>query len=109
MKLKVFLLNLLLLFISSCYLIKNEYYDNKDITKEISLSGKWDFLDNQYKPDNYYLQNLRYDWKKILVPSNWYLQGYDFSGKGIYHKTFTINPKFKNKLIRLNFDSVDYI
>lgn len=109
MKLKVFLLNLLLLFISSCYLVKSEYYENKDITKEISLSGKWDFLDNQYKPDNYYLQNLRYDWKKILVPSNWYLQGYDFSGKGIYHKTFTINPKFKNKLIRLNFDSVDYI
>lgn len=110
MYIKNLLLIGLILLLNSCYSIKNNYIENNFfIGNEINLDGEWDFLDNQLKPDNYYLDNKIENWKKIQVPSNWYLQGFDFSGKAVYHKSFKINHKLKNKVIKLNFNSVDYI
>lgn len=99
---------ILLLISNSCSRILKDSIDNNIVGNKLNILGEWDFLDNQTKPDNFYIdKNIIYN-KKIRVPSNWYLQGYDFSGKGIYRKKFNLENKLKNKYITLNFESVDY-
>ncbi|MCX8094325.1 MAG: beta-galactosidase, partial [Candidatus Goldbacteria bacterium] len=45
--------------------------------------------------------------EKIKVPSNWFLEGYDISGKVEYSKTIKINKK-ENKKYFITFKGVDY-
>ncbi|PKL92588.1 MAG: beta-galactosidase [Candidatus Goldiibacteriota bacterium HGW-Goldbacteria-1] len=62
--------------------------------KQISLNGIWDFrAQGQYR--------------KIKVPSNWYLQGCDFAGRAEYSRKFTLKKK-SGKKYKIAFKGVDY-
>lgn len=63
--------------------------------KTINLNGIWDFYFNGKK-------------EKIKVPSNWYLQGFDISGKAEYERDYFLKNKVKNKKYFINFNGVDY-
>ena len=62
--------------------------------KRIKLDGIWGFEHKNKKTE-------------IKVPSNWYLQGFDISGKAVYSRDFEIK-KEKGKFYFINFTGVDY-
>ncbi len=96
----------------------------------ISLNGDWDFafaLKPGDEPKDFYKSKVT-GWKKIPVPSNWEMQGYDkpiyksavypfrpvnppyvpkdYNGVGCYQKPFTIPAGWKDKNITLHFGGV---
>jgi beta-galactosidase len=96
----------------------------------ISLNGDWDFsfaLKPGDEPKDFYKTKVN-AWKKIPVPSNWEMQGYDkpiyksavypfrpvdppyvpkdYNGVGCYQRSFTVPPDWKNKNITLHFGGV---
>ena len=96
----------------------------------ISLNGDWDFsfaLKPGDEPKDFY-KNRVIGWKKIPVPSNWEMQGYDkpiyksavypfrpvnpphvpkdYNGVGCYQRSFTVPADWKNKNITLHFGGV---
>ena len=96
----------------------------------ISLNGEWDFafaLKPGDEPKDFYKSKVT-GWKKIAVPSNWEMQGYDkpiyksavypfrpvnppyvpkdYNGVGCYQKVFTVPADWKNKNITLHFGGV---
>ncbi len=104
--------------------------DREKSGRYISLNGDWDFsfaLKPGDEPTNFYKSKVS-GWKKIPVPSNWEMQGYDkpiyksavypfrpvnpphvpkdYNGVGCYQKTFTIPAHWKNKNISLHFGGV---
>ena len=64
--------------------------------KEDSLNGIW-----RYRLDD------DEEYRDIQVPSNWYLQGLDHSGRVFYKKQFEMSPE-KDKEYYLVFKGVDY-
>jgi len=96
----------------------------------ISLNGDWDFsfaLKPGDEPKDFYKTKVN-GWKKITVPSNWEMQGYDkpiyksavypfrpvnppfvpkdYNGVGCYQRSFTVPEGWKNKNITLHFGGV---
>lgn len=96
----------------------------------LSLNGEWDFafaLKPGDEPKEFYKSRVN-GWKKIIVPSNWEMQGYDkpiyksavypfrpvnppyipkdYNGVGCYQKTFTVPAGWKNMNITLHFGGV---
>ncbi len=96
----------------------------------ISLNGDWDFafaLKPGDEPKDFYKDKVN-GWKKIPVPSNWEMQGYDkpiyksavypfrpvnppyvpkdYNGVGCYQKSFTVPADWKNKNTTLHFGGV---
>src|SRR3982751_2242114 len=96
----------------------------------ISLNGDWDFsfaLKPADTPKGFYNSRV-VGWKKIKVPSNWEMQGYDkpiyksavypfrpvnppfvpqdYNGVGCYQRTFTIPDQWNNMNITLQFGGV---
>lgn len=63
--------------------------------KNINLNGIWDFFIDGKK-------------HKINVPANWFLEGFDISGKAIYETKFNLNKKEKGKRYFVIFYGVDY-
>ncbi|MBK8089764.1 MAG: DUF4981 domain-containing protein [Chitinophagaceae bacterium] len=106
---------------------------NGDRTKSgryISLNGDWDFsfaLKPADAPKDFYKSKVG-GWKKINVPSNWEMQGYDkpiyksavypfrpvnppqvpqdYNGVGCYQKTFTVPANWRNMNVSLHFGGV---
>jgi beta-mannosidase len=75
----------------------------------VSLDGKWQFARGYLQPNNAYLPKINdRHWQSLTVPSNWFLQGQDFSGDTWYRRHFQIDLAFKDKLVRLIFEGVDY-
>ena len=64
--------------------------------KILSLNGVWKYCLNDQKK-----------YRDIQVPSNWYLQGLNHSGKVYYQKKFEISTQ-KDKEYYLIFKGVDY-
>ncbi|MBU4227708.1 beta-galactosidase, partial [bacterium] len=64
--------------------------------KKYSLNGLWKYRLNDGEK-----------YRDIQVPSNWYLQGLNHSGKVYYQKKFEISPQ-KDKDYYLIFKGVDY-
>ena len=104
--------------------------DREKSGRYISLNGEWDFafaLKPGDEPNNFYKSKVS-GWKKIPVPSNWEMQGYDkpiyksavypfrpvnppyvpkdYNGVGCYQKSFTVPADWKNKNITLHFGGV---
>ncbi len=103
---------------------QSEYYQ--------SLNGDWDFkfVNNPgLVPDNFFKQDFQTsDWKKIPVPSDWQMQGYDYpiytniqypfkapEGKwvpedynptGLYWHNFNINDSWSGKEVFIVFGAV---
>ncbi|MBK6936914.1 MAG: beta-galactosidase [Chitinophagaceae bacterium] len=96
----------------------------------ITLNGEWEFafaLKSADAPKDFYKGKVS-SWKKIIVPSNWEMQGYDqpiyksavypfrpvnppyvpkdYNGVGSYQKTFTVPANWKNMNITLHFGGV---
>jgi beta-galactosidase len=104
--------------------------DREKSGRYISLNGEWDFsfaLKPGDEPKDFYKSKVN-GWKKIPVPSNWEMQGYDkpiyksavypfrpvnppyvpkdYNGVGCYQKSFTVPAEWKNKNITLHFGGV---
>ncbi|HEX2630301.1 MAG TPA: glycoside hydrolase family 2 TIM barrel-domain containing protein [Chitinophagaceae bacterium] len=104
--------------------------DREKSGRYLSLNGEWDFsfaLKPADAPRYFYKQKVN-GWKKIPVPSNWEMQGYDkpiyksavypfrpvnpphvpqdYNGVGCYQKTFTVPGAWKNMNITLHFGGV---
>ena len=104
--------------------------DREKSGRYISLNGDWDFsfaLKPGDEPKDFYKSKVN-GWKKIPVPSNWEMQGYDkpiyksavypfrpvnppyvpkdYNGVGCYQKSFTVPAEWKNKNITLHFGGV---
>ncbi|MEJ6981392.1 glycoside hydrolase family 2 TIM barrel-domain containing protein [Pedobacter sp. P351] len=105
--------------------------NNRDkSTRMLSLNGQWDFsfaFKPSDAPKDFYKTRVS-GWKKIEVPSNWEMKGYDkpiyksavypfrpvnppyvpqdYNGVGSYQKTFTIPDNWKNMNVTLHFGGV---
>jgi beta-galactosidase len=104
--------------------------DREKSGRYISLNGDWDFafaLKPGDEPKDFYKSKVN-GWKKIPVPSNWEMQGYDkpiyksavypfrpvnppyvpkdYNGVGCYQKSFTAPADWKDKNITLHFGGV---
>ncbi|MFN8253973.1 MAG: glycoside hydrolase family 2 TIM barrel-domain containing protein [Ferruginibacter sp.] len=104
--------------------------DREKSGRYISLNGEWDFafaLKPGDEPGNFYKSKV-IGWKKIPVPSNWEMQGYDkpiyksavypfrpvnppyvpkdYNGVGCYQRSFTVPADWKDKNITLHFGGV---
>lgn len=104
--------------------------DRDKSTRMISLNGDWDFsfaLKPGDAPKDFYKSRVS-GWKKIEVPSNWEMKGYDkpiyksavypfrpvnppnppmdYNGVGSYQRTFAIPDNWKNMNITLHFGGV---
>ncbi|HET9278743.1 MAG TPA: glycoside hydrolase family 2 TIM barrel-domain containing protein, partial [Flavitalea sp.] len=96
----------------------------------ISLNGEWDFafaLKPGDEPKDFYKSKVS-GWKKIPVPSNWEMQGYDkpiyksavypfrpvnppyvpkdYNGVGCYQRSITVPAEWRNMNITLHFGGV---
>jgi beta-mannosidase len=75
----------------------------------LSLGGEWKFAPGYLQPDNAYQPTFNdRNWRSIVVPGNWFLQGQDLSGVTWYRHQFQIDRSLKGKVIQLVFDGVDY-
>lgn len=77
-----------------------------DSANPISLDGAWKF-----KPDpdaDFYEPNVAdSDWKEILVPSHWMMEGFDSkTGTGGYRQHLLIPSELRGRRIKLLFDGV---
>jgi len=99
-------------------------------SRMILLNGEWDFafaLKPSSAPADFFKGRVS-DWKKIAVPSNWEMKGYDipiyksavypfrpvnppyipqdYNGVGSYQRTFTVPSDWKGFNITLHFGGV---
>jgi beta-galactosidase len=104
--------------------------DREKSSRYLSLNGEWDFsfsLKPSEVPKDFYKIRVS-GWKKIIVPSNWEVQGYDkpiyksavypfrpvnpphvpqdYNGVGCYQRVFSIPAEWKNTNITLHFGGV---
>src|SRR5215831_8324225 len=104
--------------------------DREKSGRYLSLNGEWDFafaMKPGDQPHDFYKSRVK-GWKKIMVPSNWEMQGYDkpiyksavypfrpvnppfipkdYNGVGCYQRTFSIPAGWKNMNITLHFGGV---
>jgi beta-galactosidase len=104
--------------------------DREKSGRYLSLNGDWDFsfaLKPGDEPKDFYKAKVS-GWKKIRVPSNWEMQGYDkpiyksavypfrpvnppyvpkdYNGVGCYQRSITIPGNWKNMNITLHFGGV---
>ncbi|MDB5192910.1 MAG: hypothetical protein JWQ96_2473, partial [Segetibacter sp.] len=104
--------------------------DRTKSARTISLNGDWDFffaIKPADAPKDFYRSRVS-SWKKIEVPSNWEMKGYDkpiyksavypfrpvnpprvpqdYNGVGSYQRTFTIPSDWKNMNVTLHFGGV---
>jgi len=103
---------------------------NRSQSRMMSLNGDWDFsfaLKPGDAPKDFYKSRVQ-GWKKIEVPSNWEMKGYDkpiykgavypfrpvnppyvphdYNGTGCYQRTFTLPAAWKDMNVTLNFGGV---
>lgn len=103
---------------------------DRNKSRMISLNGEWDFafaLKPSDAPTDFYKGRVR-GWRKIEVPGNWEMKGYDkpiyksavypfrpvnpphvpkdYNGVGCYQRTFTVPADWKNMNITLHFGGV---
>lgn len=104
--------------------------DRSKTNRLLSLNGEWDFafaLKPSDAPTDFYKSRVK-GWKKIPVPSNWEMHGYDkpiyksavypfrpvnpphvpkdYNGVGCYQRAFTTPEDWKNMNITLHFGGV---
>jgi len=81
---------------------------------QLPLDGEWQIIFDdaqKSKPDRLYLNSnfLKHpNIESINVPSVWERTRKDYEGIAVYRKTFKLPSKFKDKIVHLNFDAVNY-
>lgn len=103
---------------------------DRNKARMLSLNGMWDFsfaLKPADAPKDFYKRRVS-GWKKIEVPSNWEMKGYDkpiyksavypfrpvnpphvprdYNGVGCYQRSFTVPENWKNMNVTLHFGGV---
>ena len=83
--------------------------------EEISLNGNWEIVfdhDNEGAQSmwhqNEVFQKLE-DKRKIKVPGSWELIEKDYEGVAFYRYAFTVPENWEGKVVRLQFDAVNYL
>ena len=83
--------------------------------EEISLNGNWEIVfdhENQGAKSmwhqNEVFQKLE-DKRKIKVPGSWELIEKDYEGVAFYRYAFTVPENWEGKVVRLQFDAVNYL
>jgi beta-galactosidase len=82
--------------------------------QKMSLNGTWDIIfdeKNEGISQKWYLDKNFEDsksYKKIEVPSCWEELKKNYEGVGIYRTTFRVPENWKDEIIELNFDAVNY-
>lgn len=73
---------------------------------KMSLNGTWLF--NPRPSADFYKQKANQDWKPIVVPGQWSMQGFavDSMQYAGYQRNFTIPSDWKGNTIKLRFDGV---
>jgi beta-galactosidase len=73
---------------------------------QISLNGVWKF--NEKPESDFYKESKPADWKNIVVPGQWSMQGFkvDSAAYAGYFRTFSIPQDWKGKQTKLRFDGV---
>lgn len=104
--------------------------DRSKTSRMISLNGDWDFSfapNPSSAPKDFYKSRVS-GWKKIEVPSNWEMKGYDkpiyksavypfrpvnppyvpqdYNGTGSYQRTFSLPANWKDMNVTLHFGGV---
>ena len=104
--------------------------DREKSGRYMSLNGEWNFsfaLKPAEAPKGFYKSKVK-GWKKIIVPSNWEMQGYDkpiyksavypfrpvnppyvpedYNGVGCYQRSFNIPVAWENMSVSLHFGGV---
>jgi beta-mannosidase len=98
------ILNLFDFSLSSTTLLKTDLHPIV-----VDLGGIWKAKSGKLIPANQYLPDLNDSaWHDITVPSNWYLQGYDYTGIVWYRRNFSLALSLRDSMIRLQFEGVDY-
>ena len=98
-----------LTLLSSIHCFSQAYTENS-----FTLDGSWDIIfddKNEGIQKKWYLdENFEnHDSKKsIIVPSCWEETEKNYEGVGIYRTKFTIPDSWKEKIIQLNFEAVNY-
>lgn len=82
---------------------------------EISLDGNWEIVfDHQNEGakaawhKNEVFQSLK-NIKKIKIPSSWETIEQDYEGVAFYRYAFDVPENWKDKVVRLQFDAVNYL
>lgn len=81
-------------------------------TEIVSLNGHWQFKTDSYQQgdaEGWYTTNYpSSNWEQIKVPGNWDTKNEyaEYAGTAWYRHTFEIPADYKNKAIRLYFESV---
>lgn len=72
----------------------------------LSLNGTWLF--NPAPATDFYKRNVTADWKPIVVPGQWSMQGFkvDSAATGGYRRNFTLPEDWKGNRVKLRFDGV---
>ena len=94
------------------------------MSKVISLNGNWKFKTDREEMGDLYPDSIvqtyqkeckffdpSYDdngWNKIVVPSCWQSQGYNYNGVAWYRLKFNYRPSQRFNVVRLKFKGVDY-
>ena len=83
--------------------------------KVISLNGNWEIVfdhNNQGADQNWHedevFQSLK-NKKSISIPSSWELIEQDYEGVAFYRYAFEVPKDWEEKIIRLQFDAVNYL
>jgi beta-galactosidase len=110
---------------------KDALVGNRDKTSRLqSLNGLWDFsfaLKPSDAPKDFYKSRVK-GWKKLAVPANWEMNGYDlpiyksakypfrpvdppfvpqdYNGVGSYQRSFTVPAGWQNQNVTLHFGGV---
>jgi len=118
----VFLFNLCGIFIQSNTLKAQVLIPQKKGNNSVVLlNGTWKFKyipsikinkDSLFYKPEFNIES----WSNIKVPGNWELQGFAEpmyggalkEGTGLYRTTFTVSPKWKDQLVFIAFDGVQY-
>jgi beta-galactosidase len=84
-------------------------------SNSLDLNDKWEIIfdhNNEGINDEWYLQD-KFDQageiKSINVPSAWETIEKDYEGVAFYRKRFEVPSEWKNKVIRIHFEAVNYI
>lgn len=72
----------------------------------LSLNGTWLF--NSAPVGNFYKMPVSEDWKPIVVPGEWAMQGFkvDSASIGAYRRNFMLPEDWKGNQVKLRFDGV---
>lgn len=72
----------------------------------LSLNGTWLF--NPRPTADFYKQTVSEDWKPIVVPGQWSMQGYkvDSAAFAGYRRTFTLPDDWAGRCVKIRFDGV---